>query len=53
MKEKQKEIKAGDVRPLLQQVGFQVCKDPKKDEWIDVEKISEAEILRYLYKEEE
>jgi len=45
--------KAGDVRPLLQQVGFQVCKDSKKDIWIDVEKICEAEILSYLYKEEE
>lgn len=48
-----KEIKTGDVRPLLQQVGFEVCKransEEDKQEWVQVEKITEAEILSYIY----
>ena len=41
--------KIGDVRPIYQQVGWEVCKtpaeDPKDEEWIPCEKPAEAEIL--------
>ena len=45
-------IKVGDVRPIYQQVGLEVCKttadDPKDEVWIPCEKQSEAEILSAL-----
>jgi len=41
--------KVGDVRPIYQQVGWEVCKipaeDPKDEEWIQYEKQAEAELL--------
>ena len=48
--------KRGDVRPVLQVVGFEVCKkeaaNPEKEEWVQTEKQSEAEILSALYTKE-
>jgi len=47
-------INIGDIRPIYNITGFQVCKktsdDDEKTEWIPVEKISEAEILSFIYK---
>lgn len=41
--------KVGDVRPVYQQVGLEVCKtiaeDVKDEVWIQCEKQSEAELL--------
>jgi len=41
--------KIGDVRPIYQQVGWEVCKetaeDSKDEVWIPCEKQAEAEIL--------
>ena len=49
-----KKINIGDIRPLFQQVGFEVCKvtddNPEKQEWIQVEKLNEAEIISISYK---
>lgn len=47
--------KVGDIRPVFQQVGFEVCKktaDKEEDrEWIPCEKQAEAEILSQILKE--
>ena len=51
MAEKTKKPKKGDIRPVYQQMGYQVCKDPEKDIWIPTEKIAEAEILSNQLKE--
>lgn len=44
--------KVGDVRPIYQQVGVEVCKktaeEAKDEEWVACEKPSEAEILSLL-----
>lgn len=44
--------KVGDVRPIYQQVGLEVCKetaeDAKDEVWIPCEKQAEAEILSAL-----
>ena len=44
--------KVGDVRPIYQQVGYEVCKtisdDAKDEKWVSCEKESEAEILSAL-----
>lgn len=40
--------KVGDIRPIYQQVGWEVCKKingSKEEEWIPCEKQAEAEIL--------
>ena len=46
--------KKGDVRPVYQQVGWEVCKveadKPENEEWTPTEKDSEAEILSDIYK---
>ena len=44
-------IKKGDIRPVYQQVGFEVCEDPEKEIWIPAEKIAEAKILSNQLKE--
>jgi len=50
--EKQK-VKVGEIRPIYNITGFQICKttseDPEKVEWIPTEKISEAEILSFIF----
>lgn len=51
MTDKKEKMKKGDVRPVYQQVGYEVCKDPEKDVWIPTEKIAEAEILSNQLKE--
>lgn len=47
--------KKGDVRPVYQQVGWEVCKKaadkPDDEEWIQTEKVAEAEILSHVYKQ--
>jgi len=41
----------GDIKPIYEVTGFQVQNN--KGEWIPVEKISEAEILSFIYKDEQ
>ncbi len=47
-------IEVGDVRPIYQQVGWEVCKSagekPEDQEWIQTEKQAEAEILSDAFK---
>ena len=51
MTEKSKE---GDIRPVYQQVGFEVCKNASEKEseqiWIRTDKQSEAEIMSLMFK---
>lgn len=46
--------KKGDIRPVYQQVGWEVCKKeaekPENEEWLQTEKLIEAETLSQLYK---
>lgn len=46
--------KKGDVRPVYSQIGWEVCKKeadkPDDEEWVQTEKVAEAEILSQLYK---
>jgi len=52
---KVKKFKIGDIRPIYNVTGFQVCKtstdNPEEAEWTPVEKISEAEILSFVYQQ--
>jgi len=54
MDKQEEEIKVGDIRPIYNVAGFQVCKvtadKPEDSEWIQVEKVSEAEILSNMYR---
>ena len=44
----------GDIRPVYQQVGWEVCKEtgsaPEEEKWTPTEKESESEILSDIYK---
>ena len=43
--------KVGDMRPVFQQVGFEVCKvSGEKEEFVQTEKQAEAEIMSYIFK---
>jgi len=48
-------IQVGDIRPVYNITGFEVCKitsdNPKEIQWIPVEKISDAEILSFIYQQ--
>jgi len=49
-----KEIKVGDIKPIYNLSGFQVCKKVRTDgeqEWIPVERIADAEILSFIYQQ--
>lgn len=54
---KEKEARVGDIKPVFQQVGWEVCKKtaekPGEEEWIPTEKMSEAVILSELLKKQE
>lgn len=53
--QKRTPIRVGAVRPLLQQVGFEVLKSIDKngkENWIPAEKAAEAEILSFIYSHE-
>jgi len=47
--------KIGDIRPVFQQVGWEVCEkasDKPEDEiWITTDKQSEAKIMSYQFKQ--
>lgn len=47
--EKVKKVKKSDIRPVYQQVGYEVCEKaaekPEEEVWIPVEKYSEAVVL--------
>ena len=51
-----KEIEVGDIRPIYNISGFEVCKiaSDKKEEiqWTPVERINEAEVLSFIYRRE-
>ena len=51
---KKKGIEVGEIRPLYNIVGFQVCKkigeDASDTEWTQVEKQSDAEVLSFVYR---
>jgi len=53
---KQQKIEVGDIRPVYNVSGFQVCRkasDKEEEvEWTPVEKISDAEILSFVYKQD-
>ena len=55
MAEKEKKAEVGDVRPVYQQVGWEVCKEaaekPEKEVWTPTENVADAEILSFAYKE--
>lgn len=57
MAEKEKKAEVGDVRPVYQQVGWEVCKEaadkPEKEVFTPTETIADAEILSFAYKEKE
>lgn len=44
--------KVGDIRPIYQTIGFEVCKKTSEDnslqEWVQVESIGLAEILSMM-----
>jgi len=46
-------IEVGDIRPIYNITGFQVCKtladNPDESEWTPVKEISQAEILSFIY----
>lgn len=48
-----KEFKEGDIRPVYQQVGYEVCKKTSEKEveqvWVQVDKLSEAEVLSFIF----
>ena len=48
-------IEVGSIRPVYNIAGFEVCKTPsdkpEEAEWIPVEKLSDAEILSFVYKQ--
>ncbi len=52
-----KETLIGDIRPIYQQVGWEVCKNaaskPEDEKWVPFEKESDAEILSALLKKKE
>lgn len=47
-------INVGDIKPLYNIVGFQVCKSTSENiedvEWIEVEKQVDAEVLSFIYR---
>ncbi|MBA7493886.1 hypothetical protein ES702_04451 [subsurface metagenome] len=49
-----KKFEEGDIRPVYQQIGFEVCKKASEKEaeqvWMQVEKESEAEILSFIFR---
>lgn len=51
-----KEIEVGDIRPVYNIAGFEVCKitsdKPEEIEWTPVEKQNEAEVLSFIYRQE-
>lgn len=57
MAEKEKKAKVGDVRPVFQQVGWEVCKEaaekPEKEVWTPTENVADAEILSFAYESKE
>jgi len=50
----QKKIEVGDIIPINQVTGFHVCREvgeePKDSSWAQVDKISEAEMLSFIYR---
>ena len=55
-KTEKEKVKVGDIRPVYNITGFQVCRIPadKEEEivWTPVEKFTEAEILSFVYRQE-
>lgn len=51
----EKKSKVGDIKPVYQQVGFEVCKKaatkPEEEVWVATDKPSEAEIMSYQFKQ--
>jgi len=47
-------IEIGDIRPIFQQVGWEVCEitEEDKEKWIPCEKECEAKILSLLIKQQ-
>jgi len=47
--------KVGDIRPIFQQIGWEVCKQisdkEDKEVWIPAEKQSDAEIMSGIFKQ--
>lgn len=47
-------IEVGDIRPIYEQVGWEVCKSvgekPEEEEWVQTEKQAEAELLSDAFK---
>ena len=45
----------GRIEPIVEQVGWKVCKKSaekeEEQEWTPCEKIAEAEVLSFIYKE--
>lgn len=54
--EKDKKAEVGDVRPVFQQVGHEVCEKeaskPGEEVWIPVENYADALVLAHTLKEE-
>lgn len=52
-----KKIEEGDIRPVYQHVGFEVCKKASEKEgeqvWVQTEKQADAEILSFVFKNSE
>lgn len=48
-------FKEGDIRPVYRHVGYEVCRKASEkaneQEWVGVEKESEAEMLSYIFKD--
>ena len=48
--------KKGDVRPVYQQIGWEVCKKesekPENEEWLQTDQQASAELLSIAYKKE-
>lgn len=48
--------KTGDIRPVYQQVGWEVCKKeadkPEKEEWVATQDQAQAELLSHAFKTE-
>ena len=53
---KKKGIEVGNIKPIYNLVGFQICKkvgeSDSDSEWTQVEKQVEAEILSFIYRRE-
>lgn len=50
----EEKIKEGDIRPVFQQVGWEICKkasEKKIDQiWVQTDKQSEAEMMSFIFK---